>query len=179
MTLLTDTILLKELEIKAIPGIHRLHSIPAVDKYNTLGIPTSIQQTEDLVHNWLRAQNAVPRTSYIFTLEHPETTEFVGLIALNLDKPAYRKAEVWYKIHPAHWRAGYASTALRRLLLFGFKELRLHRIEAGCAVDNVGSIKVLEMAGMIREGRKRKVLPIRGEWIDNFIYAILEDDAVI
>jgi len=178
MILFTDTILLKELESKAIQDIHQLHSIPSVDKYNTLGIPTSFRQTENLVNTWLLAQNAVPRTSYIFTVENPETAEFAGLIALNLDKPAYRKGEVWYKIHPAHWRSGYASKALRRLLQFGFKELKLHRIEAGCAVDNVGSIKVLEKVGMTREGRKRKVLPIRGEWVDNYIYAILEDDAV-
>jgi len=26
--------------------------------------------------------------------------------------------------------------------------------------------------GMIREGRKRKILPIRGEWVDNYFYSI-------
>ena len=60
------------------------------------------------------------------------------------------------------------------MLQFGFFELQLHRIEAGCAVENVASIKVLEHVGMIREGRKRQILPIRGEWIDNYFYAMLE-----
>lgn len=35
---------------------------------------------------------------------------------------------------------------------------------------------ILEKVGMIREGRKRKKLPIRGEWVDNYFYAILEED---
>jgi hypothetical protein len=29
---------------------------------------------------------------------------------------------------------------------------------------------------MTREGSKRKVLPIRGNWMDNYFYAILETD---
>lgn len=59
---------------------------------------------------------------------------------------------------------------------FGFNDLKLHRIEAGCAVENIASSKVLEKVGMTKEGMKRKKLPIRGEWKDNYLYAILEED---
>jgi RimJ/RimL family protein N-acetyltransferase len=61
-------------------------------------------------------------------------------------------------------------------LKFGFESLHLHRIEAGTATENINSIRVLEKIGMTREGRRRKILPIRGEWYDNYHYAILEDD---
>ena len=57
---------------------------------------------------------------------------------------------------------------------FGFHTLKLHRIHAGCAVDNIGSIKVLEKAGMQREGRARQTLPLIDGWSDNYNYAILE-----
>lgn len=56
------------------------------------------------------------------------------------------------------------------------EKLKLHRIEAGCAVGNIASIKVLEKAGMIREGRLRQVLPLKSGWSDNFQYSILETD---
>ena len=56
------------------------------------------------------------------------------------------------------------------------RALRLHRIETGCAVGNIGSIRVLEKAGMVREGRLRQVLPLRSGWSDNFKYSILETD---
>lgn len=59
---------------------------------------------------------------------------------------------------------------------YGFEELHLHRIEAGVATENIASIKVLEKIGMQREGLRRKVLPIRGKWVDNFHYAILKED---
>jgi [ribosomal protein S5]-alanine N-acetyltransferase len=68
---------------------------------------------------------------------------------------------------------------LRKLLDFSFNILKLHRIEAGCAVENTASIKVLEKAGMTREGMKRKKLPIRGDWKDNYFYAISEEDFML
>jgi len=52
----------------------------------------------------------------------------------------------------------------------------LHKVEAGVATGNVKSIRVLEKVGMTREGLRRKILPIRGEWIDHYHYAIVESD---
>jgi hypothetical protein len=37
-------------------------------------------------------------------------------------------------------------------------------------------LRVLEKSGMQREGLRRKILPIRGEWIDNYHYPIVEVD---
>ena len=62
------------------------------------------------------------------------------------------------------------------MLDYGFDTLKLHRIQAGCAVDNIGSIKVLEKVGMTKEGRGRQILPLKNGWSDNFEYSILETD---
>ncbi len=83
---------------------------------------------------------------------------------------------MWYKIHPVYWNKGYATETLIAVINFGFDHLKLHRIQAGCAVDNTGSIKVLEKAGMTREGRGRKILPLVTGWSDNYEYSILESD---
>ncbi len=72
---------------------------------------------------------------------------------------------------------GYTTEALDRILKFAFEELNLHRIEAGCAIENLASARVLEKAGFKLEGTKRKNLPIRGEWKDSFSFAILEKSA--
>jgi RimJ/RimL family protein N-acetyltransferase len=137
---------------------------------------SAIATSEFLLAGWIAQQKSIPRMSYIFCIEHNESNLFVGLIALNLGKLNFKIAEVWYKIHPDYWRQGYATEALTKLLKFSFFDLGLHRIEAGCAVENIASIKVLKKVGMTREGRKRKILPIRGEWIDNYFYSILETE---
>lgn len=176
MQLQTDRLKMKELSLTLLDDIHQLHLLPQIDEFNTLGIPVTLESTQFLLTSWIEQQKAIPRMSYIFCIELKETNQFVGLIALNLGKLNYRLAETWYKIHPDYWKKGYATEALKKLLEFGFINLQLHRIEAGCAVENGASVKVLENAGMVKEGRKRKILPIRGTWVDNYFYAILETD---
>ena len=168
--------ILQDLSAAYLPKVHHLHSLPETDRYNTLGIPATLQDTENLLNEWLLQQQAQPRTSYIYCIEDASDNSFVGLIALKLGRQNYRSGEVWYKILPAYWGKGYTTEALGALLKFGFEELNLHRIEAGCAVENIASVRVLEKAGFTREGRKRKILPIRGEWHDNYFYAILDTD---
>ena len=176
MELHTERLILKELTLADLNEVHQLHSFPEVDEFNTLGIPGSVETTEGILKDWLDQQKVTPRMSYTFSINLIQTNSFIGLIALNAGKPNFRTAEVWYKLHPAHWKQGYTKEALANLLKFAFLDLKLHRIEAGCAVENIASIKVLEKAGMIREGQKRKVLPIRGNWVDNYFYAMLETD---
>ncbi len=176
MKIKTDRLNFKQVSIEDLNKIHALHSLPETDQFNILGIPQTINETEKIINDWIYKQNTIPPTSYIFCVEVIDSKQFIGLIALNLGKPQYKSAEVWYKIHSNFWGKGYATEALLKLLHFAFDDLRLHRIEAGCAVENIASIRVLERAGLKREGLKRKILPIRGEWKDNYFYAILEED---
>jgi [ribosomal protein S5]-alanine N-acetyltransferase len=169
---------IRELTYDDIDNVHILHSLPETDEFNTLGIPENIQTTEKILFEWLDLRKQKPRKSYIFGIDKNNDNSFIGLIAIILGKENYRTAEVWFKIHKDFWRKGYTTEALAKILNFGFTELKLHRIEAGCAVDNIASSKVLEKVGMIREGVKRKKLPIRGEWKDNYFYGILEDEFV-
>lgn len=176
MKLKTDRLNFREVSTEDINNIHELHSLPETDQFNTLGIPESIHATEKIIGEWLVGQKAEIQTSYIFCLDLFDTKQFIGLIALNIGKPNYRTAEVWFKIHKDFWGKGYTTEALTKLLEVGFNDLSLHRIEAGCAVENIASSRVLEKVGMKKEGMKRKKLPIRGEWKDNYFYAILEED---
>jgi ribosomal-protein-alanine N-acetyltransferase len=176
MKLQTQRLLLRELTTEDLDAIHKMNSNPEVDRYNTLGLPENISVTKKILDVWLLEQQAFPRLHYVLGIMDITSGILIGMIGLRLGKPKYRNAEVWYKFSPAYWGKGYATESLKELLRFGFIDLNLHRIEAGCAVENAASIKVLEKVGMIREGHTRKLLPIRGEWMDNYGYAILEED---
>ena len=88
----------------------------------------------------------------------------------------YNKGEIHYSLIPRFWNKGYATEAVLAILKYSFETLNLHRIEAGLATQNLNSIKLLEKVGMTQEGMHRKILPIRGGWVDNYSYAILEED---
>lgn len=172
----TNRLYIRELVLEDIDNIHQLHSLAETDEYNTLGIPETIQETEKLLTEWLDQKQQQPRISFVFAIDLKLGEKFIGLIGLNFGKQNYRTAEVWFKTHKDFWRMGYTTEALTKVLTFGFKQLKLHRIEAGCVVNNIASSTVLENVGFTKEGMKRKKLPIRGEWKDNFFYGILEED---
>ncbi|WP_163322017.1 GNAT family N-acetyltransferase [Draconibacterium mangrovi] len=175
-TLETERLSLIEIEAKDLEKLHRLHSIPEVDEFNTLGIPESIKDTEQFLRQQLEAKSKTPRSSYMWKVVLKETEDFIGVAGFSLSNNRFKLGEIYYKLDPVYWGNGYATELAKRLVLLGFNTFGLHKVEAGVATENIKSVKVLEKIGMTREGLRRKILPIRGEWKDNFHYAIVEDD---
>ncbi|WP_423998200.1 GNAT family N-acetyltransferase [Maribacter sp. IgM3_T14_3] len=172
----TDRLTLRLIVNTDVEVIHRLHCLPETDEFNTLGIPENVQETHEVITPWIEANNVPNIRNYTFAIQHKTNNEFIGLFGLRLGPKKYNRAEVWYKLHLDYWSKGYATESLKAVLNYGFDVLKLHRIEAGCAVDNIGSAKVMEKVGMKQEGRKRKILPLQSGWSDSFEYAILETD---
>lgn len=174
--LFSERLKLRLIEFSDLNAIHVLHSLPETDKYNTLGIPEDIGVTKQIMAPQITANQQQEIINYTFAVEELGTGTFIGLFGFKLGSEKYNNAEVWYKLNVEFWGNGYATEALNLVLDFGFKNLKLHRIVAGCAIDNIGSIKVLEKAGMTREGHTRQALPLKSGWSDNYEYAILETD---
>lgn len=176
MEIITERLLLREITWNDLESIHRLHSVPEVDEFNTLGIPRDIEETRELMRPDIEAKRKDPQSKYTWRIILQETAEFIGLAGFTLSNDKFRLGEIYYKLFPEYWGKGFATEVAKHLILTGFEKFRLHKVEAGVATDNVGSIRVLEKAGMTREGIRRKILPIRGVWKDNYHYAIVEDD---
>lgn len=156
--------------------MHFLLSFAEVDQYNTLGIPANLAETKILLEPLIAAGKLGEK--YTFCIFETATNTFVGAAGVTLNRPKYKSAEIWFKYMPTAWGKGFATETVNELLQFCFKNLGLHRVEAGCAVDNVASKRVMEKAGMSLEGRKRQNLPLKSGWSDNYEFAILDTDLV-
>ncbi|MGB5383389.1 MAG: GNAT family N-acetyltransferase [Lutimonas sp.] len=167
---------LMEVSLKDSEEIHALHSYPEVDEFNTLGIPKDLNETRDYLLHLINARADNPRKQFFWKIVLKRHGEFIGVAGLTLSADRFKKGEIYYKILPGYWGKGYATEAAKLLVEIGFNNFELHRIEAGVATQNKRSIRVLEKIGMKREGLRRKILPIRGEWVDNYHYAILENE---
>jgi RimJ/RimL family protein N-acetyltransferase len=176
MELESKRLKLKEVTWKDVEEIHELYSIPEVDEYNTLGIPKNIEETKENIRPIIEAQNSENRKSYFWRIVTKDSDEFIGIAGMTLSANKFRLGEIYYKLHPSHWGNGYATEVSKTLIKSGFDDFHVHKVEAGVATENIRSIRVLEKSGMTREGLRRKILPIRGEWKDNYHYAIVEDD---
>ena len=175
-TLRSERLILKELEEADIADIHRMNCYREVAMYNTIGIPKNLAVTRNLLQPILDDQTEEKRTSYIWTVRSYQSGVFLGEVGLNLKSEKYSSGEIYYSFLPEYWGFGYGKEAASRVLSHCFYDLRLHRMTAGVGVENHRSVRLLESLGMRREGHCRKILPIRGEWHDNYEYAILEEE---
>lgn len=69
---------------------------------------------------------------------------FVGLVVLEKPSKDKRTFTLGYAIGRRYWNKGIASEAIRRIVKFGFQELKLKRILADNDEDNPASGRVLE-----------------------------------
>ena len=157
-------------------AIHAKNCYPEVAEFNTIGIPKSIEDTKQLLAPLFEKQQPDKEQQLGWTIRLKENNIFIGELGMRLSIPKYNKAEIHYSLVPVYWKKGYAAEAVKEIICYGMKRLGLHRIEAGVQTQNIRSIQLLEKVGMKREGIHREILPIQGEWKDNYSYAILSND---
>lgn len=93
--------------------------------------------------------------------------ELVGRVNLvGVKRKHFQMADLGYRIAESAGGKGYASEAVRLVLLRAFGELGLVRIEANARVGNEGSIKVLLRNGFREFGRSTQSFELGGVWHD-------------
>ena len=81
-----------------------------------------------------------------------------------------------YHVGAQYADKGYMTEALRLMLRYAFKYLKLHRLEANIQPANVASLALVRRAGFVREGFSRRYLKICGRWRDHERWAIIAED---
>jgi RimJ/RimL family protein N-acetyltransferase len=88
----------------------------------------------------------------------------------------HRQGEIGYVFHPDHGGSGYATEAAEVMLRLGFDQLGLHRVIGRLDGRNTASARVLQRLGMRREAHFTQNEFYKGEWADEVVYAMLEDE---
>jgi len=113
--------------------------------------------------------------AYVFGIIDKSSQRFAGCMGIH-PAPEHNRAEVGYWIGLPFWGRGLATAALRLLLQFGFETLKLNRVEAGHFDYNPASGRVMQKAGMRREGLRRQYVLHHEEFKDLVWYAIVRED---
>lgn len=103
-------------------------------------------------------------------------TEVIGTLRIGVNHRGFRRGDVRYAYRRDVWGRGLGAEALGLLLRFGFDVLNLHRIEAIHHPDNIASARVLEKAGMKRDGYFRHHRFVKGQWWDSVQWAVVATD---
>lgn len=130
--------------------------------------------TKTDAETWLiHACNQEIETNFVIANEN----ELIGAIGINLQEDVNRFcAEIGYWIGEPYWGKGIATAALKKCTEFAFANYSLTRIYAQVFEGNDASEKVLLKAGYKKEATLRKSVFKEGKFLDQHIYAILNDE---
>jgi [ribosomal protein S5]-alanine N-acetyltransferase len=114
------------------------------------------------------------RRLFVYVAILRDDCRLIGTV--NLTRLAPGTGSFGVGIDEAHAGRGLAAEMAARLIAFGFADLKLHRIEADVAIENLPCIRLLERIGMVREGVLRDCIRAQGRWWTEAKYAILEEE---
>lgn len=82
-----------------------------------------------------------------------------------------QSAYIGYFIDNLYWGQGFGKEAVRAIIDIAFRDIKLHRVEAGIEPNNRRSILLARSLGLRKEGLKKRALFVRESWNDLLIYS--------
>jgi len=170
--LFTTRTRLRELEERDISGLLELANDPRVTRW--VHWPArSRESLETFVRAAHERRAQSPRTDYPFAAESTERPELLGFLRLQITSVDFEQAEFSGYLFARCWGQGLATEMGAALRDFAFRQVALRRVFAYCDTENVGSARVLEKLGFVREGTIRSRVKLDGVWRDSHLYAVV------
>jgi len=171
----TERLLLRPMEESDAEALHAYQSLPETARFQHWE-PRSLEEIRDKLSEWTNMRRLEGEGTLAFAVLTREDGRLIGDASLRVTDVAARQGTIGFSLHPAFQGRGNATETARALLKCGFGELNLHRIFACCDTRNTASWKVMERLGMRREAHFREHALFKGEWDEEYYYAILEDE---
>jgi RimJ/RimL family protein N-acetyltransferase len=143
-----------------------------VSRYVTWEAHRSLSDTKDFIRFIL--QNYEDKKIAPWGIEHKESGKLIGTIDFVSWQVDHHRAEIGYVLAPEYWGSGLMTEAAQKIIAFGFENMNLVRIQARCFVENLGSERVMQKAGMSFEGIIRKGMFVKGKHQDLKLYSIIK-----
>jgi RimJ/RimL family protein N-acetyltransferase len=109
------------------------------------------EQTRAFVRNCVEAWEGVRERAWVIGRLRDDSP--IGMISLRMEG---HRSEVSFVVSRAYWGRGYATEALRPVVDAAFGVRGIYRVGATCDVANAAAARVMEKAGMTREGVLRR-----------------------
>ena len=118
------------------------------------------------------------REFYFFCMESKETHEIIGNVGYNVTGRALegKTVHLGYFSYPKFWGNGYMPEAVKRVLEFAFTEDNVYKVTTGCLTENVGSERVMQKNGMVKEAELKDHELHDGKLKTRVEYRLLKDE---
>jgi RimJ/RimL family protein N-acetyltransferase len=153
---------------KDIPCRVKWLSNPSINKFigDEAGQKTTLKKEEEWFANYEKAKN-----KKFFTI--CDDSKPIGFMGLSNISKSNRNADLFIAIGEDDYRGkGIGNIAIKWLIDYGFKKLKLHKINLGVIKDNRHAIKVYRELGFIIEGKMKDEVFYKGKYHDFLSMAI-------
>lgn len=145
---------------------------PSVQGTLSFDTPVSLAKTI----RWFEKTLSDP-TRRDFTVWHREAESRIGFCGLLSVDFKTRKAEVYVSIgEKSYWGQGIGTEVYQLIEEYSFGELGLERLYLYTLVENLGTQRIMEKLGWIREGLLRRDVWSHGKAKDRLVYGLLRSE---
>ena len=167
-------IILRQIEISdCTPSYVSWLNDPIINQYlETRWSEQNLASIQSFVQSQRESDNSI-----LFAITLANDGRHIGNIKLGPINNHHRHADVSYFIgDKTMWGKGIATKAINLVCGYGFRDIKLHRIEAGTYAKAVGSQRALEKNGFIKEAVFRKQVITNNGYEDVYRYGLLSDE---
>ncbi len=136
--------------------------------------PTTIEGFERFIA-WTHRERAAGNYACFAVVPHGMDTA-IGIFQVRQLEPGFGTAEWGFALGSAFWGTGMFMDGARLVVDFAFDVIHTHRLEARAAIQNGRGNGALRKLGAMQEGILRKSFLRNGEYLDQALWTILDED---
>ncbi len=168
-----DQVVLRELRASDAQSLFSLLTTEEVARFISPP-PTTIEGFERFIAWTHRQRAAGVYACYAVTLKGYDTA--IGIFQVRETEQGFGTGEWGFALGSPFWGTGVFAESADLVLEFVFETVGVHRLEARAAVRNGRGGGALRKVGAVQEGVLRKSFLKNGEYLDQALYGIVEDD---
>ena len=170
----TGRLILRPFRIEDAPDVQRLAGDWSIAD-TTLNVPHPYE--DGMAEEWIATHEPkfASRELATFAITLRKDEQLIGALSLKICQEL-DMAELGYWIAKPFWNRGFCTEAAIAAIRYGFDGLGLNRVHANHLARNPASGRVMEKAGLIREGVARQHTKKWGKHEDLVLYGLVRDD---
>jgi RimJ/RimL family protein N-acetyltransferase len=164
---------LRELRLSDAPSLLAMLSTEEVARFISPP-PTTVEGFERFIA-WTHRERAAGNYACFAVVPHGMDSA-IGIFQVRQLEPGFATAEWGFAIGSGFWGTGVFMDGARLVVDFAFDVIRTHRLEARAAILNGRGNGALRKIGAMQEGILRKSFLRNGEYLDQALWTILDED---
>ena len=164
---------LRELRLSDAPSLLAMLATDEVARFISPP-PTTVEGFERFIA-WTHRERAAGNYVCFAVVPHGMDSA-IGIFQIRQLEPGFGTAEWGFAIGSAFWGTGVFIDSAKMVVNFAFDVIGVHRLEARAAVANGRGNGALRKVGAVQEGVLRKSFLRNGEYLDQTLWTILDED---